>query len=86
MDLDQEQRSVRARIAANIRWAHSDGIAGTQAAREAFLASFERRVDPDAELATAERARRADRLRKAHFAQMARRSAQVRAERAADPR
>lgn len=65
------QRTQRARLAATSRWAREDGHRGTQAAREAFLARFERQVDPDGLLAPDERARRAEAAKRAHFQQMA---------------
>lgn len=51
----------------------------TKAARAAFLSKFEHEVDPDGRLSTVERERRAMAARRAHFARMAYRSAQVRA-------
>ena len=50
----------------------------TAAARSAFLSSFEAQVDPNGELPTEERAARAKALRRAHFAELALRSAQAR--------
>jgi hypothetical protein len=43
-----------------------------------MLDKFERQVDPDGVLAPAERARRAEHARKAHFKRMALKSAHVR--------
>lgn len=76
-------RQQVARIAALAKWARTDPVEGTAAARAAFLASFEAKADPDGTLDPAERARRAELLRKEHFARMARRSAQARSARAA---
>ena len=71
-----------ASIAGNTRWAHCDDrTAATAPAREAFEKRFERQVDPDCVLPPEERARRAANARKAHFAQMALKSAQARARR-----
>ena len=54
----------------------------TAKARATFLASFERKVDPDGSLPPDERVRRATLARKAHFARLALKSAQVRRSRA----
>jgi hypothetical protein len=71
--------SLRARIAAHERWAHtSDRTAATAAARAGLDARFEREVDPGGELDPAERARRVDAKRKAHFARLALLSARSR--------
>ena len=79
-NLTPEQRSLRARLAAHTKWsACSDPVAATAPARAAFSARFERQVDPDGALPPAERARRAEHLRKAHFARLALKSAQARA-------
>lgn len=69
--LTSSQRAQRARLAAHARWAKGDRVAGTQAARSAFMARFERQVDPNNELEPAERARRAESAKRAHFQQMA---------------
>jgi hypothetical protein len=47
-------------------------------ARAVFLAQFERQVDPDGLLPSAERRRRAEQLRSAHFARLALASAKAR--------
>jgi hypothetical protein len=61
----------RGRLGAHTSWAKtSDRSARTQAARSAFLARFEREVDPDGLLSPAERAARADHALKAHMARM----------------
>jgi hypothetical protein len=72
------ERSLQASIAAHTRWAHDDGVAGTQAARDAFLGGFENEVDPSGSMHPAERARRAQHLRTAHMKRLALRSAQSR--------
>ena len=69
--LTPTQRSQRARIAALARHSRTDGHAATQPAREAFLARFERQVDPDNRLDPAERARRAEAAKREHFQRMA---------------
>lgn len=50
--------------------------------REAFLARFEREVDPDGRLPEAEHRRRVELAKRAHFTRMATRSAEVRRARA----
>jgi hypothetical protein len=63
--------SLRARIAANRRWAFTaDRTAATAAARAAADARFAREVDPDQVLPPDERERRAASLRKAHIDRM----------------
>lgn len=77
------ERSLMARIASNTSWANTaDRSARTAPARRAFLDRFERQVDPDGTLPPAERARRAESARKAHFQRMARASARARRRRA----
>lgn len=71
-------RISRARNAALTRWSYEDPVAGTAAARQAFLDSFEAKVDPEGKLPPAERARRAERLRRVHFSEMAKKSAAAR--------
>ncbi len=72
MALTPEERSLRARIAAHERWAHEpDRAAATAAARSAFDRRFERIVDPNDELAPAERATRADNAKRAHMTRLA---------------
>lgn len=55
----------------------------TRAARQTFLARFEREVDPDGSLPLQERAKRAEMARKAYFHKLAAESARVRRERVA---
>lgn len=74
--LTPEQRSLRARIAAHEL--HAKGGTNTAPAREAFLARFERQVDPEGVLHPDERARRAEHARKAYFAKLALASAKAR--------
>lgn len=75
-------RSLRARIAANAKWAFvGDRAAATAAARAAAESRFERQVDPDGTLPPAERAQRAESARKAFYATLAYRSAKARAKR-----
>jgi hypothetical protein len=74
-----EQRRLRARAAAHALHSKYDSKTLTQPARDAFMARFEREVDPDRVLPEAERLRRADHARKAYFARLAFLSAKARA-------
>lgn len=77
---EQSERSIRARIAALTRWANTPNRStATLAARDGFLAKFERQVDPDGRLHPVERERRASLARRAHMARLALRSAKARA-------
>ena len=79
----QSDFTLRARIAANHRWAFAaDRPAATAAARSAADQRFFDAVDPDGKLPLEERARRAASLRKAHFSRMALASAKQRRTRA----
>lgn len=69
--LSPSQRTQRAKIAARARWSQQDGADGTQAARTAFMARFERQVDPDGVLHPTERLRRAESAKREHFQRMA---------------
>ena len=75
------QRRQYARLGALSLHARVDGTTHTAPAREAFLARFERQVDPDGTLDPQERARRADYARRAYFAGLALKSADARARR-----
>ncbi len=79
--LSPAERTLRARIAANAKWAHTDPVAGTAKARAKFLESFLDEVDPDRVLPEAERLRRAENARAAHFTRMAFKSAKARRQR-----
>ena len=84
--MTESERSMRAQIAAHTSWAHTeDRSARTANARKAALDRFERQVDPEGVLLPQERARRAEHLRKAYFARLALKSAQVRRRRASLP-
>jgi hypothetical protein len=79
MTLNKSERVLRAQIAAHESWAHCpDRTARTAPARRAMLDKFEREVDPTGTLLPAERAKRAENARKAHFKRLALRSAQAR--------
>jgi hypothetical protein len=84
-ELSPELRSLRAQIAAHESWARTpDRSARTANARKAMLDKFERQVDPDGKLPPAERAKRAEHARKAHFKRLALKSAQARLRRGGD--
>lgn len=79
-----EERILRAKLAANARWAQTDDRSrGTSAARTAFEERFVNEVDPDRTLAPAERAKRAANARKAYFAALALKSSVARRKRTA---
>jgi hypothetical protein len=81
--LTPAELSLRGQIAAHESWARTvDRSARTAPARKAMDDKFEREVDPNNELAPAERARRAEHARKAYFARLALKSAQARRRRA----
>ncbi|MGH2798901.1 MAG: hypothetical protein ACRDM0_14795, partial [Thermoleophilaceae bacterium] len=69
--VDPTDLSLRGRIGAHLLHARYDSRALTANARAAFLAGFERAVDPDGLLPADERRRRAAHLRAAHFARLA---------------
>lgn len=76
--VDPADLSLRGRIGAYLLHARYDSRVLTANARAAFLAGFERAVDPDGLLPADERRRRAAHLRAAHFARLARLSALAR--------
>jgi hypothetical protein len=79
MPVSDSERQLVARIAAHSSWANTeDRPARTAAARKAMLDRFEREVDPDGTLMSAERSRRAEHARKAYFTRLALKSAQSR--------
>lgn len=79
MALTPTERSLRGQLAAHESWARTpDPAARTANARKAMLDKFERQVDPDGTLPSAERARRAEHARKAHFKRLALKSVQAR--------
>ena len=69
---------MRARIAPYTLHATRDSREVTKPARDAFLARFEREVDPDGLLDPAERARRAEAAKRAHMSRLALASARAR--------
>lgn len=79
------ERSLRAKIAANVSWSQtSDRSARTANARKAMLDKFEQQVDPEGKLPPSERAKRAANARRAHYQQLAFRSARSRRRQAGD--
>jgi len=64
------ERSLRARLAAHALHAQRDARETTTNGRAAFLARFEREVDPDRALDPAERRRRAEQARRAYFTRL----------------
>lgn len=79
MSLTPAQRSTRARLAAHTRWANTaDRTAATQAARDGYVARWERDVDPDGVLPADERAKRGRSAMRAHLSRAALRSSQSR--------
>ena len=78
------ERVLRARIGAYALHAKRDPRETTAAARHAFLSKFETEVDPEGILPSAERQRRAEAARKAHFTRLALKSAQARRKRKTD--
>ena len=79
MSLTPEQRSLRGRIGAHVQWSRERDPSGrTAKARAAFLARFDREVDPNNELPAEERIRRAEHARQAYFARLAFASARAR--------
>jgi hypothetical protein len=76
--LSPTERVLRARVAAHAKHAKHDSRVAMDKARAAFLARFERHADPHGLLPAAERQRRAEQLRSAHFARLALASAKAR--------
>lgn len=73
---------MRARLAAHVLHSRYDSRDLTASARSAFIARFEREVDPDGILTSEERQRRAQHALKAHMGGLALRSARARRRRA----
>jgi hypothetical protein len=64
------ERSLRARLAAHAMHARHDARQTTMNGRAAFLARFEREVDPESALDPKERQRRAEHARRVYFARL----------------
>jgi hypothetical protein len=72
LSLTPEQKRLRASAAAYAQWSKEpDPTARTERARSAFLARFERQVDPDGTLPPDVRARMAEQARRSHFKKLA---------------
>jgi len=70
-DLTSEQRVMRAKIAADTRWAREpDRARATEPARRGLRAKLEREIDPDGTMPPAEVERRVDSLMRAHVTRM----------------
>ncbi|MBA3362335.1 MAG: hypothetical protein H0T94_12905 [Acidimicrobiia bacterium] len=78
MSLTPSERSLRARAAAHALHAGTDSRQHLQPAREAFMARFEKQVDPEGKLNPEERARRAEQARKSYFVGLSLKSAKAR--------
>jgi len=78
MSLTPSERSLRGRLAAHRLHGNVDSRVHTEPARAAFLARFEKEADPQGTLPPAERARRADQLKKAYFVGLALKSSKAR--------
>lgn len=76
--IDPDEMARRGRIGALVLHSRHDPKETTAKARETFLSKFEREVDPNGELPDDERRRRAEYAKKAHFARLARASAEAR--------
>jgi hypothetical protein len=76
--LSPAERSLRARLAAYAMHARHDARQSSANGRAAFLARFEREVDPDSRLDPEERRRRAEHARSAYFIRLALASAAAR--------
>jgi hypothetical protein len=66
----QAEQSLRARLAAYALHAQRDPRETTANGRAAFLARFDREVDPEGRLEPDERRRRAEQARRAYFARL----------------
>jgi hypothetical protein len=80
-----ESRRARGRLGALALHASHDSRVTSKPGRDAFLARFEREVDPEGKLPSAERARRAAYARRLYMGRLALRSAKVRKERSRAP-
>ena len=74
------ERRLMSRVGALRQHAMSDGQAGTQAARAAWMARFEHEVDPDGRMEPWERATRARAARTAYMLELSIKSSRARRE------
>lgn len=84
MSLSPSERSLRARKAALTRWSRTSTADASAQASQRIHDRFLSLVDPDGTLDEAERTRRADQAKRAHFAGLALKSAQARRKSAGD--
>ena len=85
-ELTPAQRVLRAKLAAHASWANTaDRTARTRPAADAFMARFEREVDPDGRLDPVERLQRAVSAKKAYFQRLALASSRARGQGRARP-
>ncbi len=77
-NLSPERAALLGRIGGLTTSARTDSIERTQPARDKFLSQFLDEVDPNRVLPEAERNRRAEAARKAHFQKLALKSAAAR--------
>ena len=74
-----DRKNIDKQIAAEVSWSRTSDRSGrTRPARDAFLARFERQVDPDGELPEHERRQRAEHAKRAYMLGLAKRSATAR--------
>lgn len=79
MTVDPAERALWSRVGAHKSWANTDDrTARTAPARQAFIDRFEKQVDPEGKLPTAERAKRAENARKAYYSELALKSVRSR--------
>ena len=81
--MNHAQRVLIGRLGAYKMLSRHDPYEVMKAARAAFVSKFERDVDPDGVQPLAERLRRAEMARKAHYTRLALASAQARRKRKA---
>jgi hypothetical protein len=74
----ESYESLKGRLGAHAKWARTDPVQGTAAARAKFLQRFLDEVDPKRELPEAERLRRAEHAKSAYFLGLALKSAKAR--------
>jgi hypothetical protein len=79
--VDRADMARRGKIGGYTTHSRYDSRELTQAGRAAFLSKFEREVDPTGVLDEPERRRRPEAAKRAHFARLARLSANARAQR-----
>lgn len=78
MSLSPEERVLRGRHAAQVRWSKEDPLPNAKRAHEGLERKFVDEVDPDRVLEPEERARRAASARKAFYTKLAFESAKAR--------